>query len=90
MGASFDTIEDQKAFADEQGFTYALLSDPDRAMGTAYEGVRPADDPLVALPLRCTYLIAPDGTVAAAYDLNSSPSLDEHADEVLADILSQA
>ncbi|MBV14792.1 MAG: hypothetical protein CL505_06955 [Actinobacteria bacterium] len=90
VGASFDTVEEQKAFADEQGFTYSLLSDPDRVMGAAYEVVRPADDPIAAFPYRCSYLIAPDGTIAASYDLNSSQTLDEHADEVLADILSRS
>jgi peroxiredoxin Q/BCP len=90
VGASFDTVEEQKAFADEQGFTYSLLSDPDRVMGAAYEAVRPADDPLAVLPYRYSYLIAPDGTIAATYDLNSSQSLDEHADVVLADILSRS
>lgn len=89
MGASFDTVEEQKAFADAQGFPYSLLSDPDRVMGAAYEVVRPDDDPVAAFPYRYSYLIAPDGTIAAAYDLNSSQTLDEHADEVLADILSR-
>ena len=90
VGASFDTVEEQKAFADEQGFTYSLLSDLDRVMGAAYEAVRPADDPIAAFPFRYSYLIAPDGTIAATYDLNSSQTLDEHADEVLADILSRS
>ena len=90
MGASFDTVEEQKRFADEQGFAYSLLSDPDKVMGKAYEAVRPDDDPLAALPYRYSYLISPDGTIEAAYDLNSSRTLDEHADEVLADIAARS
>ncbi len=86
VGASFDTVEEQKAFADDQGFPYALVSDPDRVMGRAYEVERDPDHPFAALPQRITYLIAPDGTIAKAYDLNASKTLDEHADDLLADI----
>ena len=37
MGASFDTVEAQKQFADAQGFPYRLLADTTKAMGQAYE-----------------------------------------------------
>ncbi|MBQ91052.1 MAG: hypothetical protein CL441_06480 [Acidimicrobiaceae bacterium] len=90
VGASFDTVEEQKAFADSEGFPFALLSDPDRTMGEAYEASRPADDQLVAFPLRVSYLIAPDGTIAKAYDLNGSKTLGEHAGDLLADIAALA
>ncbi len=86
LGASFDTVEEQKAFAVEQDFGFRLLSDPDRVMGRAYAAARPAADPLAAFPYRYTYLVSPEGTVAAAYDLGSSPALDQHAAQVLADI----
>jgi len=87
VGASFDTVEDQKIFAEQESFSFTLLSDPDRVMGEAYQVVRPAEDPIPAgFPLRITYLISPEGTIAAAWDLNASSSLDEHADEVLAEI----
>ena len=36
VGASFDTVEEQKRFADEQGFSFALISDPDRKIGELY------------------------------------------------------
>jgi peroxiredoxin len=86
VGASFDTVEEQKAFAESEQFPYALLADTDRTMGEAYEATRPADDGLAAYPLRISYLIAPDGTIARAYDLNASKTLDEHAADLLADI----
>ena len=62
VGASFDTVEEQKAFAESENFPFALLADTDRAIGEAYEATRPADDGLAAYPLRISYLIAPDGT----------------------------
>ena len=86
VGASFDTVAEQKAFADSEQFPYVLLSDPDRTMGEAYEVLRPADGGLAAFPLRISYLIAPNGTIARAYDLNASTTLDEHAADLLADI----
>ena len=44
LGASFDTPEENKAFADAQSFEFRLLSDVDRAVGAAYEATRPPDD----------------------------------------------
>ena len=91
LGASFDTVDDQKAFAEAESFPFSLLSDPDRLMGESYEVVRSADDPIPAgFPLRITYLISPEGTIAAAWDLNASSSLDAHADDVLAEITAQS
>jgi len=86
VGASFDTVEEQKAFAESEQFPYALLADPDRTMGEAYEVLRPEDGGLAAFPLRISYLIGPDGTIARAYDLNASTTLDEHAADLLVDI----
>ncbi len=86
IGASFDTVEEQKVFADSQGYEFSLLSDPDRVMGTAYEAARPPDHPFVSLPERITYLISPDGLIARAYDPSNAASLDEHPDQLLKDI----
>ena len=86
IGVSFDTVEEQKVFADNQGYEFSLLSDPDRVMGTAYEATRPPDHPFVSLPERITYLISPDGLIARAYDPSNAPSLDEHPDQLLKDI----
>ena len=46
VGASFDSVEAQKKFADEEGFPYLLLADVDKVMGTAYL----ADQPDKATP----------------------------------------
>ena len=91
VGASFDIVEDQKAFAEEESFPFPLLSDPNRVMGEAYQVVRTPEDPVpVEFPLRITYLISPEGKIVRAWDLNASASLDDHADEVLTEIASQS
>ena len=81
VGASFDTVEDQKKFADEHSFRYSLISDPTHGIGRSFDAER--DDG--SLPQRITYLIDPDGIIAKTYDL-AGQDLAEHADEVLADI----
>ncbi len=84
LGASFDTVEEQRQFADSEGFPYPLLSDTDHSVGRAYEVERPEGGP--PYPLRISYLIDPEGRIAKAYDLEGHPDLSAHAAEVLADI----
>lgn len=76
-------MEENRAFADEQGFDYPLLSDVDRAVGTAYEVVRPAGFRYASFPLRHSYLIDPVGLIRRAYDV---VDVDAHADVVLRDL----
>lgn len=85
MGVGFDTPEDNKAFAEAEGFPYRLLSDTDRSVATAYGSLRPADDKLADYPLRLTFLINPDGVIEKVYEVTD---IAEHAEQVLADILS--
>ena len=40
LGVSFDSVADQKKFAEDEGFPYRLLSDPDKAMGAAHDACR--------------------------------------------------
>ena len=91
MGASFDTVEEQKAFADTEGFGYALISDTDKAIGRSYHAERePGEDYYDrGVPRRISYLIDPDGRIAAAYDL-AGQDLDGHAAQVLADIAARS
>ena len=42
-GVSFDTQEDNKAFAEKFSFNFPLLSDLDRKMGVAYGASDPGD-----------------------------------------------
>ncbi len=81
MGASFDTVEAQKHFADDQGFPYRLLADTEKAMGEAYDVVMPEH----GLPERVTYLIDPDGIIVRSYDLTGQDK-EAHAEAVLDDI----
>jgi peroxiredoxin Q/BCP len=84
LGASFDTPEANKAFADEHGFGFRLLSDVDRSVGTAYEVARAPDHDFASLPRRMSYLIGPDGVIEQAYVVKDVAA---HAGEVLADIV---
>jgi len=83
LGASFDTPEDNRAFAEAENFGFALLSDTDRSVGRLYDAARPDDDPLASLPLRVSYLIDADGTIRRAYTVTDTAG---HAAEVLADL----
>ena len=91
VGASFDTVEDQLAFADAEGFGYTLISDGDKSIGRRYHAERePGEDYYeYGLPRRISYLIDPEGRIAAAYDL-AGQDLAAHAAQVLADIASRS
>ena len=83
LGASFDTVEENRAFADEQGFPFRLLADPDRSVGRDYGVTRAAGDQYAAFARRFSFLINPDGLVARVYEVADVKS---HADAVLADL----
>ena len=84
---SFDSVNEQRKFADEQSFPYQLLSDPDRSVGAAFDAVRQAGEQYAeyGMPRRISYLIDPEGRLAVAYDLGGK-DLAAHAAEVLEDI----
>ena len=84
-------MEEQRAFADAEGFPYALISDTDKAVGRLYHAERePGEDYYDwGVPRRVSYLIDPEGRIAAAYDL-AGQDLDGHAAQVLADIAARS
>lgn len=84
LGASFDTSEENLAFADAQGFSYPLLSDGDRSVGSAYGVVRPATDQYAAFPKRLSFLIDDVGTIRRTYVVADVAT---HAADVLADLV---
>jgi len=86
LGASFDTPEENLAFAEAQEFPFRLLSDVDRTVGKQYEVARPADDSYADYPMRHAYLIDPSGLIKHAYDVKD---VSAHASEVLADLESE-
>lgn len=83
LGASFDTPAENFAFAEAQQLPFSLLSDVDRAVGTAYEVVRGADEKYAEYPRRHSYLIDPEGVIRRAYDVADVAA---HATHVLRDL----
>lgn len=83
LGISFDTPEENKQFAEAEGFPYKLLSDPDRKIGEAQGTKREEGHNYEAFPRRFSYLIDPEGKVAKAYVVKEVTA---HADEVLRDL----
>lgn len=65
LGVSFDTVEENKAFAEKFNFPYPLLSDTTRTMGADYGAADPGATKGNAK--RIAYLIGPDGKVAHAW-----------------------
>jgi thioredoxin-dependent peroxiredoxin len=77
FGVSYDTPEDNRAFAEKYGLQFTLLSDRDRALAKQVGA-----DGLMPYPSRISYLVGADGMVLKAYP-KVSPA--EHAAEVIAD-----
>lgn len=65
LGISFDSIAENKAFAEKFGYTFPLLSDPDRKVGLAYKA---CDKPTDGYAKRYTYVIGPTGRIERAID----------------------
>ena len=82
-------MAEQKKFADDENFPYALLSDPSKTMGAAYDAVRQEGEQYAehGIPRRISYLISPEGKIAKAYNVEADNlDLAGHAEAVLADI----
>ena len=79
---SFDTVEENAAFANKFSFPYLLLCDTTRSMGLAYGA---CDDASAGYASRISYLIDEEGTIQKAYDSVNPRS---HPAEVLADLVS--
>jgi peroxiredoxin Q/BCP len=83
IGISFDTPEDNKGFAEKNGFPFRLLSDVDRKAGEAYETKRAPAEQNPEYAKRRTYLIDPEGRIVKAYRVTD---ITAHPDQVLADL----
>ena len=83
LGISFDTPEENKAFAEAQGFSYRLLSDVDKSVGEVYGTKKAPDEQWADFANRYTFLIDPDGVVRKVYQVKDAGA---HPDEVLEDI----
>ena len=80
VGASFDTVEQNGAFADKFSYPFPLLCDTERKMGLAYGA---CDAPDAGYARRVSFLIDENGTVLHAY---ASVKAAEHPAEVLCDL----
>jgi thioredoxin-dependent peroxiredoxin len=60
LGVSFDTVAENKHFAEKFKFPYPLLSDPTRAMGVQYGAADPGETKNAR---RVAYVIGPDGKI---------------------------
>ena len=83
IGISFDTPEENKAFADQYNFSFPILSDTEHKVGVAYETKRPPDHEWTSVPRRLSFLIDPQGKIAKTYRVKE---LAAHPDEVLEDL----
>jgi len=80
VGVSFDTVSENRRFAQKYDFPFLLLSDPERRVGLDYHA---ASDPDQANADRITYVIGPDGVITHVF---AKFKADTHPTEVLAAI----
>lgn len=80
LGVSFDTVDENKKFADKFQFPFPLLCDTERAIGLAYGACKQATD---ANAQRIGYVIDPQGTIKQAHPKVDAKSFPE---TVLAEI----
>lgn len=81
VGISVDSSDSHRAFAKRLNLNFPLLADPDGQVSRRYGALN--NFAVVKFAKRHTYLIDPDGRVAAAYR-DVEPS--RHAGELLADL----
>ena len=74
---SFDTVEENQAFAEKFNFPFPLLCDTQREIGMAYGA---CDSPDAQYAKRITYVIGPDGLIAQAI---GQVNAREHPEELL-------
>ena len=75
---SFDTEEENRAFAEKFDFPFRLLCDTERKIGLAYGA---CDSPTSQYAKRITYVIGPDGRILQAI---GTVDVREHPEQVLA------
>jgi len=80
LGASFDRVPDNAAFAEKFSYPFPLLCDEKREIGMAYGACQ---DPKDEYAKRITYVIDPEGKIAQAYPKVSPKS---HPQEILASL----
>ncbi len=79
-GVSFDTVAENRAFADKFSFPYLLLCDESREIGIAYGA---ADNAEAGFAKRISYVIDPEGKIGHVF---AEVDVKAHAGDVLAAI----
>jgi peroxiredoxin len=79
LGASFDSIEKNRAFADKYCYPFKLLSDTGKTLAP-YGAIDDADPDW---PRRISYLVGPDRRIVKAY---AKVKAAHHPAQVLADM----
>ena len=74
---SFDTVDENRAFAEKFEFPFLLLCDTDRKIGLAYGAT---EDPSAFAAKRISYVIGPDGKIKAVW---GKVDTKKHAEDVL-------
>jgi peroxiredoxin Q/BCP len=77
LGVSFDTVEQNAAFAEKFRFPFPLLCDTSRQMGIAYGA---CDSPDAEYAKRITYVIDSQGKIDRVYDKVNAA---KHPEELL-------
>ena len=80
LGISFDSVDENRAFAEKFDFPYRLLCDVDRSVGMAYGAARTPDE---GYARRISYVIGEDGRILHAY---KKVDPNTHLDQVLEDV----
>ena len=65
LGISFDTAEENRAFAEKFDYTFPLLCDVDHKVGLAYGACKTDKDRYAS---RLTFVIGPDGQIEQAIE----------------------
>ncbi len=65
LGVSMDSVAENRAFAEKEGFTFPLLCDTDKRVSIAYGA---AADASAAYPRRRTIVVGPDGKIEQIVD----------------------
>jgi thioredoxin-dependent peroxiredoxin len=82
-GACFNSVAENKSFAEDEQFDFPLLADESMKVGQAYGVTREPDDSAVNKPRRVTYLIDPDQVVRQVYLVEDAGL---HPEQVLLDL----
>lgn len=80
LGISFDSVEENAAFARRFEFNFPCLCDTSRQVGLAYGA---CEDAKAGSARRISYLIGPDGRIRNAYPKVNAAA---HPEEILKDL----